>query len=60
MNRVINETEVEEHFNKHDLRAKCAGDAETPEHAQALMTHADAKMTKRVYRRKCEVVQPLR
>jgi hypothetical protein len=35
-----------------DLRAKCASDAKTLEHAAALLSHADSKITERVYRRK--------
>jgi integrase len=60
MARVLKETKVKERFTEHDLRAKCASDAETLAHAQALMTHADSRITDRVYRRKPEMVKPLR
>lgn len=60
MERVLDETRVTERFTEHDLRAKCASDAATLEHAQALLTHADGKLTQRVYRRKPERVKPLR
>lgn len=60
MARVLEETKVTDRFTEHDLRAKCASDAETLAHAQALMTHADSKITDRVYRRKPEMVKPLR
>lgn len=60
MSRVLAETKVTERFTEHDLRAKCASDAETLAHAQALMTHADSRITDRVYRRKPEMVKPLR
>ena len=60
MERLLKETKVKHRFNEHDLRAKCASDAETLAHAQALMAHADSKLTERVYRRKPQVVQPLR
>ncbi|WP_244438945.1 tyrosine-type recombinase/integrase [Paraburkholderia dilworthii] len=60
MVRVLEETKVKEHFSEHDLRAKCASDAETLEHAQALLAHADGKVTERIYRRKPERVKPLR
>lgn len=60
MSRVLAETKVKEHFTEHDLRAKCASDAETLEHAQALLAHADGKVTERIYRRKPERVKPLR
>jgi integrase len=38
--RVLVETKVKERFTEHDLRAKCASDAATLEHAQALLGHA--------------------
>lgn len=60
MIRVLDETKVEESFTEHDLRAKCASDAETLEHARALLAHADGRITNRVYRRKPERVKPLR
>jgi integrase len=60
MTPVLEETKLKEDFTEHDLRAKCASDAETLEHAQALMAHADGKVTKRIYRRKPERVKPLR
>ncbi|CAB3742899.1 hypothetical protein LMG24238_06957 [Paraburkholderia sediminicola] len=60
MTRVLEETKLKEHFTEHDLRAKCASDAETLEHAQALLAHADGKVTQRIYRRKPERVRPLR
>jgi len=60
MERILSETKVKEHFTEHDLRAKCASDAETLEHARALLAHADGKVTERIYRRKPERVRPLR
>lgn len=36
VDRVLKETKVTERFTEHDLRAKCASDAETLEHARAL------------------------
>lgn len=60
MDRVIKETKVEKHFTEHDLRAKVASDAGTLEHARSLLAHADSRTTDRIYRRKAEVVQPLR
>ncbi|WP_338755004.1 integrase [Ralstonia sp. RRA.1] len=60
MERVLTETKVKEPFNEHDIRAKAASDAETLEHAQALLSHADSRTTKRIYRRKAEVVAPLK
>lgn len=60
MERVLKDTEVKERFTEHDLRAKCASDAETLEHARTLLAHADGKVTERIYRRKPERVKPLR
>ncbi|WP_188567494.1 tyrosine-type recombinase/integrase [Undibacterium terreum] len=60
MARVFAETQVTERFTEHDLRAKCASDADSLAHAQQLLGHADSKVTQRVYRRKAEIVQPLR
>jgi integrase len=59
MDRVLTETKVTERFTEHDLRAKCASDAESLEHARALLSHADARTTEAVYRRKPERVKPL-
>jgi integrase len=58
--RVMSETEVKERFTEHDLRAKCASDAQSLEHARTLLSHADSRLTERVYRRKPELVKPLR
>jgi integrase len=57
--RVLDETEIEARFTEHDLRAKCASDAGTLEHAQQLLSHADKRTTQRIYRRKAERVKPL-
>ena len=59
MDRVIEETKVENRFTEHDLRAKCASDATSLEHARALHSHTDARTTDANYRRKPEVVKPL-
>lgn len=58
MERVMAETNLAERFTEHDLRAKCASDAESLEHARALLAHANSRITQRVYRRKPERVQP--
>lgn len=58
MVRVMTETNLKERFTEHDLRAKCASDAETLEHARALLAHADTALTDRVYRRRPERVKP--
>lgn len=58
MKRLLAETRVTHRFTEHDLRAKCASDAETLERARQLLGHADARITARVYRRKPEVIRP--
>ncbi|WP_343722113.1 tyrosine-type recombinase/integrase [Herbaspirillum seropedicae] len=60
MERVMKETKVKQSFTDHDLRAKCASDADTLEQARALLAHADSRTTKRIYRRRPEIVQPLK
>ncbi len=57
--RVLKETKIETSFTEHDLRAKCASDANTLEHARALLSHADARTTDKIYRRKPERVTSL-
>lgn len=58
MARALKETKLTERFTEHDLRAKVASDAESLERAQQLLAHADASMTKAVYMRKPERIQP--
>lgn len=58
MERIMTETKVTERFTEHDMRAKCASDAETLEHARSLLAHADSRVTDRIYRRKPERVKP--
>lgn len=60
MDRLISETSIKERFTEHDLRAKVASDASSVEHARALLAHSDSRTTDRIYRRKAEVVVPLR
>ena len=47
------------HFTEHDLRAKTGSDADSLDHARALLSHVDERITSRVYRRKPERVKPL-
>lgn len=56
MDRVLAETKVQERFTEHDLRAKVGSDAASLEKARALLQHADARTTARIYRRKPERV----
>lgn len=58
MKRVMDETSVKERFTEHDLRAKCASDAESLDHARALLSHVDSEVTRRIYRRRPERVKP--
>ena len=58
MKRVLDETKIEQRFTEHDLRAKCASDADSLEHAQKLLAHADSRITDKIYRRKPERIKP--
>lgn len=58
MKRVMKETNVQERFHEHDLRAKAASDAENVERARQLLQHFDSKITRRTYIRKPESVMP--
>ena len=60
MARLLKETKITERFTEHDLRGKVGSDAESLERARQLLGHADSKITERVYRRKPELVRPLR
>ena len=59
MDKALKETELRERFQERDLRAKTASDMPL-ELAAALLGHADPRITKRVYRRKPDVVKPLK
>lgn len=58
--RVLAETEVKERFTEHDIRAKCGSDAESLEHARQLLSHANSTITQRAYRRRPELVKPIK
>ncbi|WP_242489940.1 tyrosine-type recombinase/integrase [Noviherbaspirillum cavernae] len=58
MERLLKESKVAERFTEHDLRAKVGSDAESLARAQQLLAHADARTTKRIYRRKPERIKP--
>lgn len=60
MARCLAETKLEVRFSERDLRAKCATDAESLEHAMQLLAHADRRTTAKWYRRGPERVRPLR
>lgn len=60
MDRVLKETELTQRFAERDLRAKVATDAEANEsleRARKLLGHVDARITKKWYMRKAEVVR---
>lgn len=58
MTKALGDTGLQERFTEHDLRAKAASDQESLKLAQHLLGHADSKITKKVYRRKMEIVTP--
>ena len=60
MARLLKETKITERFTEHDLRGKAGSDAESLEGARQLLGPADSKITQSAYRRKPEVVRPLR
>jgi integrase len=59
MQKAVEEGILKEKFREHDLRAKTGSDTDL-EHAKSLLAHLDNKTTQRHYRRKAEVVEPLR
>lgn len=60
MDRVMAETKVTERFTEHDIRAKSGSDAKDKYRAQELLTHDSVATTSRAYRRKPEVIRPLK
>jgi len=58
MSRLLAETKITERFTEHDLRAKAGSDAESADRARQLLAHSSADLTRKVYRRKPEVVTP--
>jgi integrase len=59
VDRALKETRIQERFHEHDIRAKTASDADSLDHARALLSHTDPRTTQAIYRRRPEVVQPL-
>ena len=60
MTRLLKETDVKERFTEHDLRGKVGSDEVSVERASDLLGHASKEITKRHYRRKPEVIKPVR
>jgi len=58
MDRVLAETNVEQHFAERDIRARVGSDLATIEEAQPLLGHADSGTTRKFYRRKPQIVRP--
>lgn len=51
---------IQENLTFHDLRAKCASDKKNLQSASELLGHTDQAMTRRVYKRNIQFVEPLR
>lgn len=60
MKRLINEKVISERFTEHDIRAKTGSDSDSDEDARKLLGHDNVGTTRKHYRRKEEVVRPLR
>jgi integrase len=60
MTRLLKETDIEERFTEHDLRGKVGSDLASIERAADLLGHASREITRRHYRRKPEVIKPVR
>ena len=56
--RAYAEGKVTDRFTEHDMRAKVGSDADSDEHARALLSHTSTATTQ-IYRRKPEKVKPL-
>lgn len=60
MARAIEETDLEEPFTRHDLRAKVGSDAEDERRAQELLDHSSPSTTREHYRRKKRTIRPVK
>lgn len=60
MVKAIRETDLEESFTRHDLRAKVGSDADTDERAMELLGHSSMKTTRAHYRRKKQPIRPVK
>lgn len=59
MNKALEETKLEERFTEHDLRAKVASDVDA-HHAMKLLGHSNLEITERVYRRRPNLIKPIK
>ena len=60
MKRALKKTKLEASFTEHDICAKTASDVETVEQAAKLRGHLNTNTTSKAYRRKPEMVIPLK
>jgi len=60
MTKAIKETDLEQSFTRHDLRAKVGSDAVNEARAQELLRHSDPAMTRTHYRRKKRMIRPVK
>ena len=60
MKRLLKDTKITERFTEHDLRGKVGSVLASIERATDLLGHASREITKRHYRRKSEVIKPVR
>ena len=60
MARAIEETDLQEPFTRHDLRAKVGSDAEDERRAQELLDHTSPSITRQHYRRKKRTILPVK
>ena len=59
MKKSLEKTKLKVRFTEHDLRAKVASDTGS-EHARQLLGHANIEITERIYRRKADIVKPIK
>lgn len=60
MEKAVRDTDLEEPFTRHDLRAKVGSDADTDRRAQELLGHTSPSMTRKHYRRKKQAIRPVK
>jgi integrase len=58
MNHAMKTGVIRKRFTFHDLRAKCASDKKNLQGASALLGHSDQALTRRIYVRNIQMVDP--
>ena len=58
MNDALRTGAIRKRFTFHDLRAKCASDKKNLQSASALLGHSDQGLTRRIYVRNLQMVDP--